>query len=534
MGSAVTAMRMTDRTRRNVLATLGAVGVGALTGCGQSTGERGTDTIGDSAAGDRPGTSGPQPDAPTGETATTDGIEETATTDGIEETVTTGGTETPAAAQSPCELRGSTAAEPTVQTEAESVIGDPFLVRLDGFDPNTTVAVTFEATDSRGVTYERTAEYRTNGDGVAAAEACPPGRGRTLLADLQPDAAVTPPTFVVGSQRDIRVDVTASVDEQRLATASTTRVYRQFGLDERRLTGESGAVANDAGLYGRYFEPPGDGPFPAVVTLHGSEARRPDRLSRLLATQGYATLALQYFGTGRLPPGLRNVPLSYFADGIRWLHERAAVRSDAVGLVGISRGVEAALFAAADFDGPTAVVGYSGSGLAAQELAGSQRVPPWTRDGVPIATAEQLRAAWDTGPDSCIEQSCAYEDPSTPCPQVACLYEAKQSNAPAALDATTPDAGAIDGPVLLVTGRDDQLWPGPLLSEFCLAHLDAGEFDDAAAHYSYRDAGHVLHLPYQSYEGLANDRYGGSQTANARAATAAWPRVLDTLADGLR
>ncbi|ODR81861.1 hypothetical protein BG842_25675 [Haladaptatus sp. W1] len=120
----------------------------------------------------------------------------------------------------------------------------------------------------------------------------------------------------------------------------------------------------------------------------------------MLATHGYATLALQYFDAPGLPESLERIPLGYFDTAIRWLTSRPTVHDTGIGLLGISRGVEAALLTATGYDGPVAVIGYSGGGVVRHGVAG---VPPtryidqpaWTRNGSPVANPDAIRATFD-------------------------------------------------------------------------------------------------------------------------------------------
>jgi uncharacterized protein len=93
----------------------------------------------------------------------------------------------------------------------------------------------------------------------------------------------------------------------------------------------------------------------------------------------------------------------------------------------------------------------------------------------------------------------------------------------------------IEGPVLLVSGGDDLLWPSALMAERILERLEA--HDHPAEHLSYPEAGHLILSPYlptwgsEAFEGLAT---GGTPEANAEAAEDSWPRVLAFLEANLR
>ena len=63
----------------------------------------------------------------------------------------------------------------------------------------------------------------------------------------------------------------------------------------------------------------------------------------MLATHGYTTFAVQYFDAPGLPESLERIPLEYFDTAIQWPTNRAGVLDSGVGVLGISRGVEAVL-----------------------------------------------------------------------------------------------------------------------------------------------------------------------------------------------
>lgn len=93
----------------------------------------------------------------------------------------------------------------------------------------------------------------------------------------------------------------------------------------------------------------------------------------------------------------------------------------------------------------------------------------------------------------------------------------------------------VDGPVLLVRGRDDALWPSVVYSEVANWRLDHHDHNHPHEHVVYEDAGPVFPLPYLAYDGrLSRERYGGTPAGNARAAADAWVRTLDYLEVGLR
>lgn len=119
------------------------------------------------------------------------------------------------------------------------------------------------------------------------------------------------------------------------------------------------------GLAGLLHTPAGPGPHPGVLLLGGSEGGVPDNgVAGLLASRGFAKLALAYFGADGLPGELVRIPLEYFGHAITWLSARPDVADGRVGVIGASRGGELALWLGATF--PAA----RGCGVLRQERPG--------------------------------------------------------------------------------------------------------------------------------------------------------------------
>lgn len=127
-----------------------------------------------------------------------------------------------------------------------------------------------------------------------------------------------------------------------------TRVIRQR-VDKERL------VAT-------LFRPIASGPRPTVIVLSGSLGGMMEGSAAVLSSQGFAALAIAYFGVDPLPPELVEVPLEYFAEGIAWLKEQPAVDPDRIAVMGVSKGGELAVLLGATYpEDIKAVVGYSAS-----------------------------------------------------------------------------------------------------------------------------------------------------------------------------
>ena len=99
--------------------------------------------------------------------------------------------------------------------------------------------------------------------------------------------------------------------------------------------------------WGWGYGPPGDGPFPAIMLLHGSEGSRSGMIYRtaaILAAHGFLAMAFPY-SNGSNAGDIMDVPLDRTAEALSALRAHSLV-GNKVGLYGISRGAEHALLLA--------------------------------------------------------------------------------------------------------------------------------------------------------------------------------------------
>lgn len=287
------------------------------------------------------------------------------------------------------------------------------------------------------------------------------------------------------------------------------------------------------GVTGRLFEGLGEGPHHGVLVLHGSGGGGgyEQDYARLLARHGYAAFCVEYFGATGTPDALERVPLSYFERAIEWLTERPTTASDRVGVVGFSRGGEAALLVGAHCERVGAVVGYVPSGYAFPAPTWMEGIeeegPAWLRDGEPVPYLP-VEGVADV-------DMAGFEDVVTADVDASTLAVERASTAE--LDRATIPVERIDGPVLVVTGEEDTIWPATELSQVVIESLDDHDHPWPFRHLAYADAGHAIRVPYRFTEAddlTAEHDLGGSNAGNARAAADAWRTVLDYLGRGLR
>jgi dienelactone hydrolase len=406
-------------------------------------------------------------------------------------------------------------------------------IRLSGFQPRQRVTVRSAATDGLGRPLAAYATFETDDAGSVDPAAAAPIAGTYEGVDPMglvwsmsplPDADRGEP--VRGILPPAAMTLTADMGDGAVATATIERLRLPEDVTRTPIL--------DHGLVGTLFHPIDDGARPGVILLGGSEGGLHELDAALLANHGFAVLALAYFGTDGVPPFLVEIPLEYFETAVGFLRAHPAVGNGPVGILGGSRGGEAALLIGTTFDGVAAVVSTVGSGVLTQgigpgrdlvEMAGTP-VPSWTLGGKPLPylrnrITPELRSQIASGEP--VELGLVFE--------------------PGMADVAEVEANAIPversrGAVLLVSAGQDRMWPCGPMSEVAARRLAAADIPHEHLHFA--DAGHPIAPPPY---GLATElvspgpgvtfAMGGTPSANAAARAAAWRRSIEFLREHL-
>jgi dienelactone hydrolase len=386
-----------------------------------------------------------------------------------------------------------------------ALIDAPLSIRVDGLPPRSEVTVEVRTSDGG---WTSSARFDTGPSGRIDVATASPLSGSSysgadamgLLWSLAPRDPKAWNSRPPGSS-DLVLTLSAHAAGGPATTQTIRRLVTAPGVTERTLS-----PAADA-LFGRLFAPPAGGSTGSpVLVFGGSEGGLSTTLlASLFASHGHTALALAYFGEPGLPPALENVPLEYFTRAIALLRQSAGGPSR-VAVMGISRGSEAALLLGAHFpDLVGGVAAYVPSSVANPGLGPTFGAPAWTLDGRPVPTVLH----WE------------YEDPSP-------------ADAPQAIIAVED----IRGPLFLVSGTDDHLWPSSRYAAAIMARLDAARDPFPRQSLVYERAGHGVGgaIPYlPTAPSVVGSRYGtldlgGSRPINARADADSWPKLLRFLA----
>ncbi|XP_061898970.1 peroxisomal succinyl-coenzyme A thioesterase-like isoform X1 [Entelurus aequoreus] len=297
------------------------------------------------------------------------------------------------------------------------------------------------------------------------------------------------------------------LDQVVLASQAVERWYMAPGV--RRIP-----VTTD-GLSATLFLPSGPGPFPGVLDLWGGGGGLVEYRSSLLASHGFASMALNYLSPKASQETGKMVDDSYFQAALRVLQEHPQVLGNRVALVGLCLGSGVCLKIAVHASSvkPRCLVCVSGT-----------HVMP------PTGTFDY----WNNA-------KCRYNEHKEVISRDVLL--------PLPTDpALKVDVGRLQCPLLLIVGQDDQNLASPESAADMKAMMEQAGNSHMLTLVSYPHAGHLIEPPYSPHIRASFFRsafaghqrpftflalWGGQTSWHSRAQEDAWKKTLDFLFEHL-
>ena len=271
-------------------------------------------------------------------------------------------------------------------------------------------------------------------------------------------------------------------------------------------------------LVANFYPGMGEGPHPAILLLGGSEGglgAAADGQARLLAKEGFAVLVLAYYRLPGQPQRFELIPLETFTRALDWLKAQNGVDRARLAVMGTSKGAEAALLVASRRADITAVVAAVPSQVAWQGFDWSfapVTTSSWSEGGKPVPYLPITTVGWNGdiyGP--ALDEAAKHPEAAIPVERIA-------------------------GPVLLLCGEEDKLWPSCPMARAVKARRDATGGALATTLLAYADAGHFgvgPQLPAGKDVPAMITMFGGSEEGNVAARADGWPRTIAFLKQAL-
>jgi len=397
----------------------------------------------------------------------------------------------------------------TLEVTPNTVLCDETVaIHATGLQPNEIVVLQAGLVDGKGHRWASQAEFRADAQGTVDASHQAPVKGSYdevsamgLIWSMKPEEKhVERYAFPRDLGAQI-IDFRLVVNGKQVSSAELEQKTVADGVHQIKIDGQ---------LHGVLFVPGSNGRYPGVLVVGGSEGGIPIQKAAWLASHGFAALALAYFRYEDLPPDLEAIPLEYFGRALSWMMQRPEILPDRIAVVGTSRGGELALQLGSMYPAITAVVAYVPASVRYAACCGNTRVPyAWTWHGQPLSYYSP-RGMGVPDPAAALGASIAVEH--------------------------------MHGPVLLISGGDDGVWPSTQMTDAIVGRLKGAHFSYPIEDLKYPHAGHLAGLPAivpawhgsvrQPVSGALMD-LGGTAKGDAQSSLDAIPKVLEFLRTNL-
>ncbi|XP_044132269.1 acyl-coenzyme A amino acid N-acyltransferase 1-like [Bufo gargarizans] len=237
-----------------------------------------------------------------------------------------------------------------IVTPEVSLVDEPLKIQAWGLLPQQTITIRVWLKDEKGEIFHSRAFYQTDMEGKVDLEKSPATGGdfhgvcpMGLFWALKPAIPFRRliKRDVMGSPFSVHVDLYSSLvlNPQPGDSPAATKVIERWYVSP----GVQRILIREGRIRGALFLPTGEGPFPGVIDMFGGVGGLIEFRSGLLASRGFASLALAYFAYDDLPSFLGVVDLKYFEEAAQFLWSHPKVSGDGVGVVAICKGAEMAL-----------------------------------------------------------------------------------------------------------------------------------------------------------------------------------------------
>ena len=416
-----------------------------------------------------------------------------------------------------------------VATPSIALYGEPFSWKVSGLRPGEKVTIRAASTDARRISWESEAIFEADASGGVDLGVQAPVAGGYgdadvfgLLWSMKPTGPESgkPIAYRNDGINGWTVDLTA-VD-----SAGATAETRFRCVSQRPGEALVRVPLEQDGLKGFLYYPAEGGPFPGVILLGGSEGGLLEMWARTLAANGFACLTLAWFGHPGVPDELVEIPLEYFDRAVNWMKAQPKIKAGGLGLMGGSKGGEAALLVASRNSGFRAVVALTPAahmweGHTMKFFAPDYRpVSSWSLGGKPLPYI----------PFKVTPAEKELEQKGELASFVKFFREGLTAADPETAEMAAIPVEKITAPILLISGTDDRIWPAEEFCAILMARLKKARFPYEVKHLSIEKGGHSSCLPWlvTANRGLLIDGNpsGGSPQADARGGYRSWAETI--------
>ncbi|XP_068111948.1 acyl-coenzyme A thioesterase 1-like [Hyperolius riggenbachi] len=235
-------------------------------------------------------------------------------------------------------------------------------LQVSGLSPGQDITLRTELTDEGGQLFSSMGRYRAGGSGELDLSQSPALEGGTFTG-IETEGPLWSLETRDPLRRLLKKDVLIPFQLRFSLHREPSGALLASSTQERGFMGEG--VTREPVREGRVratlFLPPGPGPFPGVIEVQGTGGGLLEYKASLLASKGFATLALAYYNFEDLPKQMEDLQLEYFEEAVDYMLQHPKVKGPGIGLLGHSKGGDLVLSMASFLKGITATAVVNGS-----------------------------------------------------------------------------------------------------------------------------------------------------------------------------
>ena len=250
-----------------------------------------------------------------------------------------------------------------------------------------------------------------------------------------------------------------------------------FIIDSVLFDGIRPKAINENGIQANYFVKDIKTPQTSILLIGGGSWG--DYWGQEFAKQGFVGVSLPYIGREGLPKLPEAIKLEYFEEVIAWLRQQPEVDPEKIIVMGASRNAELALVLAFIYpDLISGVIAYAPSSVS------------WSNTVLPY-NSDEIKPSWTyKGADiPYVPMDKIVGNSST---KIETLDYWKSGLAKEAADLATIKVEQINGPILLLSGKDDKVWPSANMADQLAQRVKENNFQHAFYNIQYENAGHLI------------------------------------------
>lgn len=192
---------------------------------------------------------------------------------------------------------------------------------------------------------------------------------------------------------------------------------------------------------------------------HGKKQRK------LLQDNGYAFLSIAYFGTKNTPKNLDRIGVEGVHRAVMNAVKDTRINQNCVAVMGVSRGGELALLLGSYYQEYKSVIGIVPGSSVFSAVNDAMATPGFSHNGKPLPF---VPVPWSATPDLLTGN-------------LRSAFEKMMQNTDA-MDAAAIKVEKISGPLLLISGTEDEQWPSMAMSEMIINRLKENDFPYPSQH----------------------------------------------------